>query len=145
MTYVYKNPEMQFEAASKAYFWHKGQMYGNRPYFSAHLVEVAKMVERMGGDDRAIAVAYLHDILEDTDCTEKELFDAFGAQILMAVQYLTKEEGFDYDEYIQEIREIPLARIVKIADTLCNLTQNTIEGNVKRIKKYTRQLQLLTE
>jgi (p)ppGpp synthase/HD superfamily hydrolase len=145
MTHVYKDQGMLFEAAAKARYWHMGQLYGNRDYFFAHLMEVARMVERMGGDDRAIAVAYLHDILEDTACTEKELFDAFGADILMAVQYLTKEEGFDYDEYIQEIREIPLARIVKIADTLCNLTQSTIEGNAKRIKKYTRQLQLLTE
>lgn len=140
-----KDPAMRFEAASKAAFWHKGQKYGEHDYFSSHLVAVAAMVERMGGDDRAIAVAYLHDILEDTDCPEKEIFDAFGPTVLMAVQYLTKEEGFDYEEYIQEIREIPLARIVKIADTLCNLTQSTIEGNKKRIKKYTRQLQLLTE
>lgn len=141
----------QFEASQKAYHWHKGQSYGDRNYFS-HLTEVATYVRKMLDNtscspvelDEAIAVAYLHDILEDTEIPYLELVGAFTLKVVDAVLAVTKVRGESYPEYIAKVKANPLARLVKIADTTCNLQNSVIEGNVKRIHKYTQQLNLLT-
>lgn len=41
-----------------------------RPFFDAHLVPVAELVQTNGGDELAIAAAYLHDAIEDA-CTRQ--------------------------------------------------------------------------
>lgn len=134
--------DYRFEAASKAFFWHKGQLYGDQCY-SVHLMAVADMVERMGGDHVHVSVAYLHDIVEDTAIEVQELWENFSCDIVEAVLAVSKA-GESYPDYIAKVRANPIALKVKIADTLCNLTQSVIEGNVRRIHKYTTQLQLLT-
>lgn len=135
--------DYRFEAAAKAFHWHKGQMYGDVCY-SVHLIDVARMVERMGGTTLEVAVAYLHDVLEDTAIPVRELWETFSYELVEAVLALTKRVGESYPEYIAKVKANPIAKKVKIAETLCNLTQSVIEGNVKRIHKYTTQLQLLT-
>ena len=123
---------------------HGSQMYGDRPY-SAHLHEVYMAVVRSGGSETAQIVAILHDVLEDTDCRVAEVSSVFGLEVFQAVLMLTKIDGLSYDNYIWAIRNNPLALEVKIADTLCNLTQSHKEGNLQRIRKYSKQLYLLTK
>jgi len=132
-----------FEASQTAYFWHKNQRYGDHPYLT-HLAEVAAMVDRMNAGVVAINVAYLHDILEDTAIPLSELQDKFSDEVVKAVQALTKVDGELYSDYIKKVRRNPIARRVKIADTLCNLTHSVVESNKRRIHRYTTQLQLLT-
>lgn len=59
------------EAATLAAKLHAGQtrkasLVPGVPYLS-HLMEVAGMVQSAGGSDEAVAAAWLHDVLEDTD------------------------------------------------------------------------------
>ena len=122
---------------------HGNQQYGREPYF-VHLQAVADMVVRLGGDDVAEQVAWLHDVLEDTPTNIPTLNYNFGAGITEAVMLLTKRNGVAYEDYIEGIRNNPLALLVKKADTLCNLIQSTLQGNRKRVMKYTLQLQMLT-
>ena len=122
---------------------HGNQQYGREPYF-VHLQAVADMVVRLGGDDLAERAAWLHDVVEDTDVTVEQLVEHFDVKVVIAVQLLTKKPDVIYEDYIARIRENPLALLVKKADTLCNLIQSTLQGNRKRIMKYTTQLQLLT-
>ena len=105
---------------------------------------VGAVVVRLGGDDVAEQVAWLHDVLEDTPTNIPTLNYNFGAGITEAVMLLTKRNGVAYEDYIEGVRNNPLALLVKKADTLCNLIQSTLQGNRKRIMKYTTQLQLLT-
>lgn len=136
-----------FEAFSKAAVWHKDQFYGVHPY-TYHLLQVAAMAEKMGGGDTERAVSYLHDILEDTDIPVIELLTSFSADVVEAVIVLTKPKSElvgAYAEYIAKVRKNPLALLVKKADTLCNLTNSVIEGNTKRVLKYTNQLKLLSQ
>lgn len=126
---------------------HAGQIYGNGPY-TDHLSDVAGMVVELLVDRTmrrdAVIVAWLHDIIEDTYVTSDWLrARGYSAHIVEAVVLLTKEWGYDYTTYIAEIRKNPLALLVKKADTFCNLIQSTKEGDLRRIKKYTKQLQLL--
>lgn len=123
---------------------HLDQKYGREPYF-VHLQAVADMTIRLGGDDVAEQVAWLHDVVEDTHVTIDSILENFGGVVAVAVKLLSKQEGQSYEEYIKLVRSNPIALIVKKADTLCNLTQSTLQGNRKRIMKYTTQLQLLTE
>lgn len=122
---------------------HGNQQYGREPYF-VHLQAVADMVVRLGGDDVAEQVAWLHDVLEDTPTNIPTLNYNFGAGITEAVMLLTKRNDVVLEDYIEGVRNNPLALLVKKADTLCNLIQSTLQGNRKRVMKYTLQLQLLT-
>lgn len=130
------------DAAIFAIDFHGGQMYGEKPY-SYHLFEVrSKLLDQ---DEDTQVVAILHDVLEDTACTYWEIEAKFGTAVAKAVARLTKVEGLEYDDYIEGIRDNPMALKVKIADTLCNLTQSHKEGNLKRIRKYSKQMYLLTK
>lgn len=46
----------------------KASLVPNVPYF-CHLLNVAGMVQEAGGSDEMVAAAFLHDVLEDTDCS----------------------------------------------------------------------------
>lgn len=61
---------------------HGNQQYGNCPYIY-HLDQVAKSVAEFS--PRTIVIAYLHDILEDTDMTFDYLQDSFGFHIARSV------------------------------------------------------------
>ena len=122
---------------------HGSQQYGREPYF-VHLQAVADMVVRLGGDDLAERAAWLHDVVEDTDVTIEQLVEHFDVKVVIAVQLLTKKPDVIYEDYIKLVRSNHIALLLKKADTLCNLIQSTLQGNRKRIMKYTTQLQLLT-
>jgi len=126
--------------------WHAGQMYGDHPYMY-HLNAVVDSIKRKWGDgNRALlAVAVLHDILEDTDLTEEELISAVGKDITKCVVALTKKEGEAYDAYIYRVKEYHYSKEVKIHDTLCNLTESIMADSAYRVKKYSNQLQLLVK
>jgi len=125
---------------------HDGQMYGEFPYWH-HLADVVDSVTRsIGEDDAIIAIAWNHDLNEDTNCSYEEMTEAGLTQrVVDGVKCLTKVEGESYDDYIKKVRSNPDALLVKKHDTLCNLTQSVKEGNSKRIKKYAKQLLLLEE
>jgi (p)ppGpp synthase/HD superfamily hydrolase len=121
---------------------HGDQMYGEKPY-SYHLLQVLDKVQEQPLETRLTAI--LHDVLEDTDATRDELCGMFGHVVARNVWVLTKTPGLEYKAYINCIRHNPIALEVKIADTLCNLTQSHKEGNLKRIRKYSKQMYLLTK
>lgn len=140
--------DMKVKAIHKAKLFafqaHGWQQYGREPYF-VHLQSVVDTTIRLGGDDIAEQVAWLHDVVEDTAVTVEDVLVQFGVVVAVAVQLLSKKEGEVYENYIASIRRNPIAKLVKIADTLSNLTQSTLQMNHKRIMKYTKQLQILTE
>ncbi len=100
---------------------HKGQFrMGGAPYIT-HPMAVANMLENQGyGEDYLIA-ALFHDLLEDTNATEKKIRRIGGERVLEAVKRLTKENGYDMADYIARIKEDPIAFAVKGADRLHNL------------------------
>jgi (p)ppGpp synthase/HD superfamily hydrolase len=127
---------------------HLGQKYGEQPY-TYHLEGVVKLVELRTKDDPMlstyVAVAWLHDTLEDTTATYKDLVDEFGVCIAESVQYLTKVKGEEYEAYMRKVLLSAIAREVKICDTLFNLTESFKGGNQKGIQKYPRQLDILVQ
>jgi len=100
---------------------HAGQLrIGGAPYIS-HPKAVAEIVHSWNCGEAYIIAALFHDLLEDTDAREDEILALGGAEVLKAVQLLTKRSGYIMSEYIADIRSNPIARVVKAADRLHNL------------------------
>lgn len=146
---------MQFQVSKAIQFAmeaHKDQKYGDHPYLY-HLDQVDRLVTQTQGRntiepgdrmDNLRAIAFLHDVVEDTDTTYEELYEAgFNEQVVQAVGRITKHPSLNYNEYINNVLENELATIVKLCDTSANLMNSIQEGNVKRINKYSNQIQLL--
>lgn len=148
----------QYEkAAELAIIKHAEQKYGDLPYV-CHLMEVAQVAlarnlpknwphsKQYSSDayiDNLLAVCYLHDIVEDTEVTCHDLDKEFNMEVVHAVELLTKNKVDPYESYIAQIKTYHLAREVKICDTIANLSNSVKEGSRNRIKKYSKQLELL--
>jgi (p)ppGpp synthase/HD superfamily hydrolase len=131
---------------------HGNQKYGKMPY-EYHLQQVVSKLmlwrdfDAFPITDEHIAVAWLHDTLEDTNIYYTELNDEFGYTIAASVKLLSKNYARTSTSYlpriIEELSGIP--KLVKMADTICNLEASLMGGELKRVNKYAKQLALLTE
>jgi (p)ppGpp synthase/HD superfamily hydrolase len=117
---------MHDQARSFAIKAHGDQRYGDRPY-AFHLDAVAALASPYGDD--AVAVAYLHDTVEDTATTLEEIEREFGPQISAYIALLTDEPGSNrkerkaktYAKLAQVHGLHELALVVKAADRLANV------------------------
>lgn len=124
---------------------HRGQVRkGGTPYI-LHPLRLMLAVE---SDEERIA-AVLHDVVEDTEVTLRDLAqEGFSAAVLDALSLLTHDDDQDYMDYIEEIKTNPLARAVKLADLKDNT--NVFElpeirpRDLERFAKYHRAFCLLS-
>ncbi len=79
------------QARKLALFKHKDLFRPSvsRQPLTEHLAEVADLARGAGLDDDAVAAAWLHDIVEDTDVTIEDITRLFGAEIAHMVDGLT--------------------------------------------------------
>jgi len=87
-----------------------------QPYIG-HPVRVA---ERVRGDDAAEVVAWLHDVVEDTNVTLDDLRAHFSDVIVDAVDAMSKRNAEPIDDYYARVMANPVARAVKLADIADN-------------------------
>jgi (p)ppGpp synthase/HD superfamily hydrolase len=101
---------------------HAGQFYAGKPYADAHLAKVAELTSVLSdGNSKAIAVAWLHDTLEDTETTRSELIEFFGQDTADQVELLTRIDD-DETAYLTQLADLSsLGQIVKLADISVNL------------------------
>jgi (p)ppGpp synthase/HD superfamily hydrolase len=93
---------------------------------------------RVGGDPEAQIVAWLHDVLEDSEHTAESLQAAgIPSHLVAAVVLLTKTPETVYDDYLGRVAASPIAAKVKIADMLSNLAD---DPTPKQIRKYAKGL-----
>ena len=134
---------------------HKGMTdkYGI-PYFY-HLERVANrvrdmeynMVDETSEINLYIAVAYLHDVIEDTDYLIGDLIDEYGETVAEAVKLLTRDKEETYADYIIGIKnsvflEGKIARVVKLVDLFDHLMGPT-PCPPHLIKRYEKSLYTL--
>ena len=100
---------------------HKGQKRIGGDDYITHPIAVSEIVKNQGFDENYQITALFHDLLEDTDATEEEILKYGNLKILEAVNLLTKKKGYDMAEYINAIKQNPIAFAVKAADRLHNL------------------------
>jgi hypothetical protein len=87
----------------------------------------------------------MKEILEDTDCKEETLCQLFEDNVVNAVKAMTKIDGEPYEFYIDRVKKNELARTVKMHDTLCNLQESLVRRDMRRVMKYSKQMQYLAE
>lgn len=122
--------ELAIKIATKA---HEGQFRrdGVTPY-----IEHPKAVADKFTDTRLKSIAWLHDVIEDSDQTELSLLEAGISHVVAdAVNVLSRHEGQSYGDYIKWVKSDALARKVKIADMLTNLTDTPTPRQVERYTK----------
>jgi len=130
------NTRVNRELIEKAYrfSWnaHKNQMRKSGEPFMAHPIAVSIILAEQQLDSVTIAAGLLHDVLEDTPCTAESLRDAFGEEIALLVDGVTKIKTFQMksrqERQAETFRKMLLSMaqdlrviIIKFADRLHNL------------------------
>lgn len=130
------NAEFDADLLGRAYVYamdkHRDQTReSGAPYFS-HPLEVAAIVTDLKLDQDSVVAALLHDTIEDTDATRKEIDKIFGPKIGHLVDGLTKLKRIDLvskkTRQGENLRRLLLAiaddvrvLLVKLADRLHNM------------------------
>ncbi len=123
---------------------HGDQMYGDQPYI-VHLDAVASIVAEYG--EFAEVIAYLHDVVEDTDVTIEDIEEEFDALVAGCVDILTDEPGSSrkerkqktYHKMSQVIGDLELALVVKAADRLANVNACIVGNDQERLAMYKQE------
>ena len=87
------------------------------------------------------SAALLHDVIEDSDITAEDLLaEGIPAEVVEAVQSLTKMENEEYQDFVARAKKNKIAANVKIADIEDNIDvlrlSSLDEKDLARIKKY---------
>lgn len=137
MDYVKK----ALEIAEKA---HKGQKDKSGIDYIEHPKHIADRVH----SSKAKAVAYLHDIIEDTNITASDLYKkGIPSDVVEAVVAMTHLNGEDYFEYINRLKKNKLAKEVKLVDLEHNMDlsriKNPSDRDYRRLDKYRKAKEIL--
>ena len=148
------NPKVDTREIKKA-FQFGMLMHGDQlresgdPYFS-HPIEVANILAELNLDTSSVVCALLHDTIEDTKATIKDIKDNFGKEIAKLVDGVTKlnelESKPDQSKAAEDFRKLILASssdirvlLIKIADRLHNMR------TLKYLKNKNRRKRIATE
>ena len=137
------------EAADLAARRHSGmQRKGrcNEPYIN-HLAEVANLlsIATEGADAELVAAGWLHDTIEDTETTHRELAEKFGERVAAFVVEVTDDMALPKDErrrrqVVEAPKKSPGAKLIKIADKTSNLrsivTSPPVDWDSRRQREY---------
>lgn len=142
-------PDVNEALLNKAYVYamqkHRSQKRASGdPYFS-HPLEVAAILTDMHLDEATIAIALLHDTIEDTTATRQEIDQLFGPEIGKLVEGLTKLKKLDLVSkkavQAENLRKLLLAisedvrvLLVKLADRLHNMRTLGVMREDKRLR-----------
>lgn len=140
-----ENPRIRL-AVVTATQHHNGQFrkYSNIPYIS-HPLSVASLVARYTADEDVIIAAILHDVVEDTKMTLGQVFHMFGSQVAYYVHYVTEvadkscgPRAFRVKLNREHFAAGPAeSQLIKIADTIHNISDLDKSPDVKFAKLYT--------
>lgn len=114
---------------------HQGQTDKLGAAYIGHPARVAEHARRLGGDEYAVAAAWLHDVIEDCEVSATDLSAAgIPREVCDAVVLLSKRPGQSLEEYCTGVLANPLALLVKRAD----LADNTDPERTSLLPEHTR-------
>ena len=129
-------PQKEIKVIWSAYEYsldaHKGQKRKSGEDYITHPVSVACIAARLHLDSPSIQAALLHDVVEDTTATLKEIEKKFGPQVSSLVAGLSKLDKIHFEDASQaqaeNFRKMLLAMsqdvrviLIKLADRLHNM------------------------
>jgi (p)ppGpp synthase/HD superfamily hydrolase len=127
---------------------HRGQLdKAGRVYFVHHVMDVVSRIPDVDEDGKV--VAYLHDVLEDTDVPVERIRDRFGPDITDAVLAITHRPHEPRADYYARVKANPLALRVKLADIASNTDPSRMAlldeaTRVRLTEKYRKALEHLS-
>jgi len=111
---------------------HQGQMRQSGDPYISHPIAVASILAPLRIDVQAIIAALLHDVVEDTEVTTKQVAEKFGNPVAELVEGLSKLDRIKFetheDAQAENFRKMLLAMardvrviLIKLADRLHNM------------------------
>ncbi len=144
------NPNANTKLISEAYEYgkvmHEGQArHSGEPYFT-HPAEVSMLLAQQNLDDSTIITALLHDVIEDTPATYKDVAKRFGVDVAQLVDGVTKLTNLELSsndaKQAENVRKLLLAMskdvrviLVKLADRLHNMRTIKHMRSEKQVQK----------
>lgn len=134
-----KRGEMLDKALLIATNAHHGQFdKGGAPYI-LHPLKVMHYLK--SADEELMCMALMHDVIEDTNVTYKDLRDAgISERVIAALKCLTKQRGQTLEEYKEVIFSSEDAMRVKMSDLRHNSDIRRLKGvtekDLARMAKY---------
>ena len=140
------NMEMIQKAYDLANNAHKGVCRRSGEPYICHPLAVARLVLDLGMDTESIAAALLHDVVEDTPTTLDDLKAAFGEEVALLVDGVTKLTKIQFSNIeelqAENLRKMLLAMsrdvrvmIIKLCDRLHNMRTGDAWPEQKRRDK----------
>ena len=123
---------------------HKGQVRKGRdnvPYIYHPLLMACHALALGLDDDDIVAASLLHDVCEDCGVSPDEL--PAGDTVKTAVRLLTKEPGYDEEEYYRSISENQIATMVKLLDRCSNVSGMAAGFFRDKLAEYIRETERL--
>ena len=109
----------------------------------------AERVASRPSTPEAQVVGWLHDTVEDTPITLRDIEATFGPETAAAVDAISRRDGEPWSDYLERVAANPMARQVKISDLIDNSNLSRIPHvtlkDVERQKKYNKALKKLLE
>jgi len=113
-----------------------------------YILHTMKVMHYLKTDDyELMAIAVLHDIIEDTDCLYHDLYTAgLSDRIINGVTAMTKLPGQSPEGYMHQLKSNVDACHVKLADLRHNSDIRRLKGlTEKDFKRVTKYMQMHTE
>lgn len=150
-------PDADIDLIERAYLVakeaHKDQRRSSGEPYINHPLNVAAILAELQLDEKTIAAALLHDVVEDTLFTQEEMEDMFGSEIGLLIDGVTKIGKIFFktkeQQQIEAYRKLIIATakdlrviLIKLADRLHNMRTLKFmpENKRKRIAQETMEL-----
>lgn len=122
---------------------HDGEQYGSRPKIDHPAAVVGVLCEfGWAHDEQLIAAGWLHDIVEDTDYTIRQVREAFGDGVANLVWAVTGQgesrKQRNADAY-RKLRAMPGAVVLKLADRIANVRACIADQNASLSAMYCKE------
>jgi len=114
---------------------HENQTYNGKPYYDGYILPVVKMTKKLGGDETHQMVAALHDLVENGHTTASSLGTRFNVEVGDAIDVITRDQDDNYFEYIEKVLQNPIAKLVKRAELMIQISRNPPPTLLARYEK----------
>lgn len=115
---------------------HEGQKDKAGEEYFLHVKRVSAPFRQASNEQ---IVAFLHDVIEDSNLTIEDLY-AFDEGIVLAVDAMTRRGNESYQDYIVRCGENSIARVVKMEDLKDNMNMARLpeitDDDIARLRKY---------
>lgn len=137
MNFLINTSPLVQKAFDLATIAHDGQKRRGGADYITHCVDVADRFT----DPTDVAIALLHDVLEDTDLQFHDVGETVSWKVAEGVDMLTRQNKETYEWYILRIAKCtPNIIQIKLADIFANLND---QPTPQQIRKYAKALLVL--